>query len=656
MQANRRLPLLFILGGLLLLLLWAGIKGWRVASSARSLLDHQAQAELLLAEGLAGANPDELEALTRGVRQDIVALKREVSPFMPLAARMGWVPGLGASLAAAPHLLEMADAGTEGMVYALQGLKPVLAIVAGDNQPEDPLPELLQVLNGAEDDMARLAPALNRVAAARDQIEREEQLPGQVQDLLHEFDDRRELILAMPYIARVLPDFMGIDGERTYLIIAQNEDELRPTGGFISGAGLMEVSGGNITEITFQDANFIDAWWEKPYDWPPDPLIELMGLELYLFRDTNFWPDFPTSAEQAIAMYQYSQDYGHIDGVLAIDQQFLAMLLGVTGPVEITELDLQINQTNAISQLRSAWSPSEGEEAIDWIGSRKDFLGPLAAAMRARIETNLATIDPLLLGDTMMIALEGKHFMVYMRDPQVAAVLDRLNWDGRLETTSGQDFLMTVDSNVGYNKINPLISASLDYRVELDNQGSGLADLRLTYQHGGEPSEEPCAQGVDEVYYSAGTYDELISGCYMNYLRVYAPLGSELLAATQHFAPPSAFYNESGWDRPAFTAPEHPLVTTFANFFMLPEGETLETSFQYQLPAVTTTTGETQVYQLQVFRQPGTPERPITVAITLPEGADLISTRPAEADITGRTVTFSSTLDRNRSFVVTYGE
>lgn len=655
MLANRRLPLFLILGGFLLLLLWVGAKGWRVVSSARSLRDHQAQAEQLLAGGLVRADQDELESLVLGIRQDVGQLEQETAPFMPLAAHMGWVPRLGALLAAAPHLLEMADAGTEGLVYAVEGFKPALTLLSAEDRPETPMPELMQTLDEAEAEMTLLAPALERVAAARDQIEREDELPAQIQMLLAEFDERRELILGLPHIARVLPDIMGVESERTYLIIAQNEDELRATGGFISGVGLMRVSGGNIVDITFQDANVIDPWWEKPYEWPPEPMVQLMGLELYLFRDTNFWADFPTSAEQAITLYQYSQDFGAIDGVLAIDQQFLALLLGVTGPVEIADLDLQIDQKNAIRELRSAWGANEGEETEEWLESRKDFLGPLAAAMRSRMENNLTTMDPLFLADTMMTAMAEKHLLVYMRDPAVAAELDKLNWDGRLETAPGQDFLMAVDTNVGYNKINPMINASLGYRVELNNDGSGLADLRLRYQHEGEDSGTPCSQlAASDVYALAGSYEELITGCYLNYLRVYVPLGSELLSASQHSAPPSAFVNQSGWDRPAFTAPEHPLVTTFVNFFMLPEGESLETSFQYQLPVVTISTEDTQVYHLQVFKQPGAPHRPVTISVTLPEGAGLVSTNPAGAAVDGRTITFTAILDRNRSFSVMY--
>ena len=61
-----------------------------------------------------------------------------------------------------------------------------------------------------------------------------------------------------PLLTAVLPEILGENGPRTYLLIAQNENELRPTGGFISGSGTLVVENGAIQSIEMIDANNVD--------------------------------------------------------------------------------------------------------------------------------------------------------------------------------------------------------------------------------------------------------------------------------------------------------------------------------------------------------------------------------------------------------------
>ncbi len=649
-----RAPLYFVLAGLLLLLLWAGLKGWRLYQTTQSLLAHQASAERLLDSGLTQMTPEELESLVNGLRTDVLTLERELSPFMPIISRLGWIPRYGPTLAAAPQLLVMADAGTAAAGYALRGLKPALPALLGEEEGGTPLPELVYAISNAQGDLAQSNRELERLIAARNEIDNVEALDGRVAALFDQFDSRLPLASGFLKLAPVLPHVMGMDGPRTYLLIAQNQDELRPTGGFISGLGVLTVENGELVNLEFIDANLVGSWREQSFDFPPQPLYELMGLELFLFRDANFWPDYPTSAEQAISLAGYSLELPQLDGAMAIDQQFVAGLLAVTGPIVVPELGVVATQENVIDELRAAWGPGEGEDRLEWLHNRKDFLGPFAAALQSRLEGGFTSIDPVYLADTMIESIAQKHLQIYMRDPQVSATLDQLDWDGRLDNPAGQDFLMVTDANVGYNKVNPLIDSAIDYAVSLEDAGGGIADLNLEYIHGGESDGEPCTQGREEVY-QGGRYEELISGCYWNYLRVYAPAGSELLDSAHHSAPASAFYNGRGWDQPAETIFEHPAFATFSNFLLLPVGETLTTYFKYQLPpAIVVTDGDLSVYRLKVAKQAGVPARSLTVQVTLPANAVFVSATPPPESVDGQTVTFVAELDRDLEFSVLF--
>lgn len=656
---GNRLPKLLFLAGLLLIVLWLGIKGWRIADAGRSLLARQDEAEALAAEGLVNADPEAAEALVMGLRQDVVVLERETAIFLPLAPAFGWLPKVGPLLAAAPQLVEMADAGTEAAVYGVGGMKPALALLQGEGGGEALIPELLAIVDEARPELARAAVAMERVRTARAEIENVEGLPWRVRTLLQQMDEKLYLADFLSFV-QVAPEMMGHDGKRNYLLVAQNEDEIRPTGGFFSGVGLLALEEGRIVSLQFEDANRVDAWAErwslsKPYGFPPQPLYQLMGIGLFLFRDANFWPDWPVAAEQAMALYRYGQeDAPPLDGVIAIDQRFLEMLLQVTGPLEIAGMERRVSANNVIENMRDAWSATEEQTQQEWLRTRQDFLGNMAGAMQEKLLSDFRSLDPLYLAETLHGALSQKHVQIYVRDATVAAMLDRLNWDGRLEMPADGDGLMVVDSNTGFNKVGPFIESELTYEVTLNEAGRGVAEATVAYAHTYE-GEAVCDQGVS--YREKLTYADLMQDCFWNYVRLYAPEGSTLLEGSEHRAPAIAFDFSEGWSGGAAEAEDDlSSFAVFANFLLLAPGDTLDARFRYELPNVTTPVAEGQMYRLKLVRQAGVAPRATTIVVHTPPGAEMVSATPAPVDNDRNSVTFTATPETDLTFTVIYRE
>lgn len=657
---SSRLPQLLFLAGLLLIGLWLGIKGWRIAGAGRSLLARQEEATALADGGLVNADPEAAEALVAGLRRDVVVLKRESGIFLPLAPAFGWLPRVGPLLEAAPHLMEMADAGTEAAVYGVRGLKPALTLLqAEDGGGEALIPELLAIVNEAQPELGRAAAAVARVQAARAQIENVEGLPWRVRTLLQQVDDKLYLADFLDFV-QIAPAMMGLDGTRNYLLAAQNEDEIRPTGGYFSGVGLLTLESGRIVSLQFEDANRVDAWaggWSlsKPYDAPPQPLHRLMGSELFLFRDANFWPDWPVAAEQAMALYRYGQEEAPpIDGTIAINQQFLAMLLQVTGPLEVAGIESRLTANNVVANMRDAWSAGEDQTRQEWLQTRHDFLGSMAGSMQEKLLDDFRSLDPLHLAETLHRALSQKHVQIYVRDPAVAETLNRLNWDGRLEMPAGGDGLMVVDSNVGFNKVGPFVESDVTYEITLDEEGRGIAEATLAYTHTYN-GNVACEQGVP--YTSKLTYADLMHDCFWNYVRLYAPAGSTLLEGSDHQWPASAFDFSEGWSGGA-TMVEDDLTryAVFGNFFLLAPGDALEARFRYQLPEVATPVDEGRMYRLRLVRQAGVAPRTTTVVVNAPPGAEVVSASPAPVGNDGRSVTFTVTPETDLTVMVIYRE
>lgn len=634
--ATGRYVKLALLALLLTLVVWGGLKAWRLGQAARSLMALQGEAETLAQGGLAGLDADAVEDLLLRARADIVTLRDETRFTRPIAPHLGWVPRVGPLLVASPYLVDMADGGSEAAVLAVGSLKPMVPVVQREDFGTGSLGEVLPTLTAAAPALEEAGAALDRAAAARAELAGaipSEQLPWRVRQLLELADRWLPIGQDGLRLAPHLPALLGANGPKRYLIMAQNEDELRATGGFITGAGIVSVENGRISDLAFRDSSDVDNFAARPYDAPPRPLQEFMGLDLFAFRDTNYWADFPTSAQKALDLYAYGLDVPPLDGAIAIDQEFLRLLVDATGPVPIPGSDANIDADNLLQVLRQARNIQEGQEVGEWVANRKAFLGGFAAAILTQIESDFGAIDPVKLITNMVGAAESRHLSIYMRDPDVAAALAATGWDGRLPSAPPGDFMMAVDTNVGYNKVNVHIERSYTFNVTLGPEPQ--ASLMILYRHTGQAqSGEPCLQGVDEEFELALPYESLTDKCYWNYLRVYVPAGSVLRASSEHLVPGETILSGRTWQNAAEPVSEQPGLATWANFLMVPRASEETALFEYDLPAgVVQTEDGIEVYRLTVFKQPGTRPESLVIIATLPPGATLLSaSHPAELD------------------------
>lgn len=155
----------------------------------------------------------------------------------------------------------------------------------------------------------------------------------------------------------LLPALIGPEGERTYLLLAQNNDELRPTGGFISSIGVLGLQGGLPGEFAFQDSYTVENW-KEPHGDPPEPLRRYMGLDLWVTRDGNWWPDFPTSARAVADLYRLNRGRT-ADGVVAIDMVGASRLLDVLTPLKLPG-GQRLERGQVLDGLRQSWSLPSG--------------------------------------------------------------------------------------------------------------------------------------------------------------------------------------------------------------------------------------------------------------------------------------------------------
>ena len=276
---------------LLAALVWLGVSAVRAASAARLALADLNRLQALADAPSPAALPtarDDLAAL----EVHLVDVRSAGRPFLWLAAKLGWVPRFGPTLAAAPALLDVGVELAGGGRGAMDALAP-LTDRLGSGQGFDLLAAALPVISAAAPQLAEADARLAQAQKLRAGIAGD--LHPRLAEQLPRLDRLLPLARTGLRAAQVAPALLGADGPRTYLILAQNNHELRGTGGFISAVGMIRVERGRITDLQLGDSYAVDDL-SQPHPAPPAALAAQMGIDLLLLRDSNWSPDFPESA------------------------------------------------------------------------------------------------------------------------------------------------------------------------------------------------------------------------------------------------------------------------------------------------------------------------------------------------------------------------
>jgi len=269
---------------------------------------------------------------------------------------------------------------------------------------------------------------------------------------------------------------------------------------------------------------------------------------------------------------------------------------------------------NLIAYLRESWSPST---TLGGNPARKGFIGHVAKAVQNRLVTGGGDTGRLALN--VYDALQKRHIAVWLKDSAASDALAALGWDGAMRTAE-PNYLLIVDSNVGFNKANALITSAYQYEVALKPDLSASADLTITYRHGGSAPPVPCVQRVPDAGYS---YAELMDMCFWNYARVYVPKGAPLVDATRQPLAGARLLSRVDSSGDAEVLSSEGGRDAFASLIMVDSGGTRDLHYRYDLPqpAAAREADGLAHYRLAWQKQMGAGPAHVQFALALPPGA-----------------------------------
>lgn len=640
-----------IYGVIAFLLVVLVVKVVRVGMAAYGLYGDYRWAKEIMADP-AGLDIAQVRPKISQIEAHASFLQKELGPFAGLMRRLKWVPLVGGELSAAPALLGLATAMSQAGEVMMADFDPLLQKAADPQNPADGpalLAEAVTILAQSTDDIELAHRNFDEALRYRAEIDAGALSP-RFAKLINRFDTAAPWMKLGFELAPVIPTLAGADQPRTYLLIAQNNDELRATGGFISAVGTLTVAQGRITDLKFEDSYAVDDF-TKSYPDAPDPLERYMLAYVWVFRDANWSPDFPASAQKMIELYQVSRNVP-VDGVIAVDQLALQDIVGALEPVTVAGWDDPVTKKNVIELIRQSWSPDKDFTGWDaeWWKNRKGFVSDLASAIKKRVEESPQDVEWVKFGQTLLRTLEQRRVQIWLANPEAQALIQQQGWDGSIKQAEA-DYLFVVDTNMGFNKVNAVAQTSLNYQVDLTDLNNIQADLSVTLQNPSKKGTDPC----DPTPHYGPDYWEITNRCYWDYLRVYAPSGANLLHATPH--PIAGKFLLTQQDEPAqvTTLPAEGGKSVWGTLLLVPRGESQETSFTYTLPAtVAQKTESGWRYQLLVQKQAGTVNRRGQVVVQLPPGSRATLISPAPTGQKDNSYVFDFTLNVDQQLEINF--
>lgn len=440
-------------------------------------------------------------------------------------------------------------------------------------------------------------------------------------------------------LIRILPglkDFLAINSDKRYLVVFQNNAEMRATGGFIGSYALVDLKKGKIKNIEIPAGGSYDTeGGMRVIMESPQPLHIVKPI--WYFWDANWWPDWKMSAQNLMWFYEKSGGPS-VDGVISLTPDVLADVLRVIGPVDMTEkygvvIDSENfweimqeivevigqpeiyqdkNLKTDILQRVSTGTPlltaktkqeieavkdneeiqatkdneeiKDGEEPELFLRNEpKKIIGDLMSRILDEFSSNF---NRELLVSTLGIMeknLTRKNILLYFNNSKMQTEVENRSWAGRVKDAP-LDYLMVVNSSVAGGKTDYFINNDFSLEVDIAEDGSIINKLTIKRHH-------------------QGSKGDLFSGQRnVNWQRIYVPLGSSLISASgfssldpKHFKVIEGDYEkneilESSENKAEIDLLSHTRIyqesdkTVFANWNIVDPGEESIIEITYKLP------------------------------------------------------------------------
>lgn len=342
-------------------------------------------------------------------------------------------------------------------------------------------------------------------------------LAGPVTEIGAKIDVVAQTTATAARAVNLLPPMFGTQEPRNYLLLVQNTAEARATGGIPGSVVQLRAEDGRVQIVDQRPGNLLAS--DSPVLPLTDEEVSLFGENLgQLMLDVNFTPDFPRTAQLAKALWE-QQVGGTIDGVLSMDPQALALLLGATGPVPLLP--------GAVSDAVGGYLTAENAAQtllntvyleIENPAEQDIFFDVTAASVFAAVVAGQG--NPMDFVEALAQAAREHRMLVWSANAKEQRVLAPTVLSGALEGSDGDSPVVGVYFNDGTAaKMSFYLDTVVTVAQQCDADGVGRMTVDVTM------TNTAPANAADLPRYLTGGGRVIPAGQIRTNVLLYAPTG-----------------------------------------------------------------------------------------------------------------------------------
>jgi hypothetical protein len=324
---------------------------------------------------------------------------------------------------------------------------------------------------------------------------------------------------AKPLI-KTLPSLLGESESKRYLVLFQNDKELRPTGGFITAYAVFSIDKGIIKFEKSDDIYKLDDSVPNKQKAPAPLLKYFPTVPEFNLRDTNLSPDFMESMKTFRTMYETAGLKEDVDGIIAIDTNVLVSTIKIlddqvqaAGETFTTKIDPHCDCPQVIYALENTIS-----RPVNYVKTeRKSMIGDLISAIMVKALSSSPKLYWGPLFQSVIAQTNQKHVMFDLYDVQAQQGIIALNAAGRIRSFEG-DYLHINEANFSGAKVNIFMQESVDNSYDVASDGTITKTVTIHYKNPYPPSDCSLASG-----------GLCLNAEYRDWVRLYVPQGSTLV-------------------------------------------------------------------------------------------------------------------------------
>ncbi len=398
----------------------AGFMAWQLSSARSDLERASQQAEAFKTSLTAGDQDGARKALSELQSASVSASSRLSGPHWALSTH---VPVVGDDVSAVREM-------TSALKLVSDQALPALADIADqvDAKSFNPVDGRIDVSKFAQispqlASSSRVITRANKSVQGIDPDDLLSRLRAPVTSAQDSLNEAATAVERASLATTVLPKMLS--GDHRYLLLFQNNAEVRATGGLPGAWAILDVKDGKLTlskqgtALDFEELN--------------DPVLPISAEEEELFDkklgtffgDTNFTPDFPRTAELVQAFFKDEKNV-QVDGVLSVDPVALSYLLEGTGSVPVSN-GVVLTSANAVDVLLNGIYLAYADYA-----AQDNFYSSAAESIFDRITSGDG--DPQQILRSLAKAGNEDRLLVWSQDGDVTSALAGTKLSGALAT------------------------------------------------------------------------------------------------------------------------------------------------------------------------------------------------------------------------------